>query len=151
MGFFEAVSQVIRKSFVFKGRARRKEYWSWALFGALLNIAVAIVVMMITSSSAVQTLVSTILGLLMFFPGISVAVRRLHDVDRSGWWIGGCYIIPLVYFALAAIGSGSMKLVAILSIPFIFGLVFLGILLLIWDFTEGTQGPNKYGEDPKRD
>lgn len=40
MGFFEAVSQVIRKSFVFKGRARRKEFWSWTLFSALLNIVV---------------------------------------------------------------------------------------------------------------
>lgn len=153
MGFFEAVSQVIRKSFVFKGRARRKEYWSWALFGFLLNIVVTVAVMMMSSSPTVQTWISGILALLMFFPGLSVAVRRLHDVDRSGWWIGGSYIVLAVYIAFTTIGgiNGLAKFMMVFSMLFVCVCIFFGVLMLVWNFTEGTHGPNKYGDDPKRD
>ena len=149
--FSEAVLQVIRKSFVFDGRARRKEFWSWSLFSALLNILATVAVMMTTSSSTAQTSVSLILSLLMFFPSLSVTVRRLHDVNRSGWWIGGYYIGIVVYTIFAIIGSGAMKFVLILSILFLLAALCWGILLLVWNFTEGTHGPNIYGKDPKRD
>ena len=160
MGFFEAVSQVIRKSFVFKGRARRKEFWSWTLFSALLNIVVTVALMMMSSSETVQTCVSLFLALLMFFPGFSVAVRRLHDVGRSGWWLGGYYIVTFVYMLILAslglenLGEESFSTAIVsgaLSLVFILIALIWAIVMLVWDFTEGTNGPNKYGEDPKRD
>lgn len=82
MGFFEAISQVIRKIFVFKGRARRKEYWSWMLFGFLIGIAT---VVFMSSVPDMSKWLSRIVQLL----GLSVAFRRLHDIGRSGWWYGG--------------------------------------------------------------
>ena len=160
MEFFEAVSQVIRKSFVFKGRARRKEFWSWALFSALFNVVVTVAVMMISSSETVQACVSLLLALLMFFPGLSVAVRRLHDVERSGWWLGGYYIVSFVFLLiLASLGldnleggaTGTTIVAGALSLVFILTALIWAIVMLVWDFTEGTNGPNKYGEDPKRD
>lgn len=160
MGFFEAVSQVFRKSFVFKGRARRKEYWSWVLFSALLNIVVAVAVMMMSSSATVQTCVSLLLAILMFFPGFSVAVRRLHDVDRSGWWLGGYYIVSFVYILILAFlgldnlgedATSATIVVGLLSLVFILAALIWAIVMLVWYFAKGTDGPNKYGEDPKRD
>lgn len=153
MGFFEAVSQVIRKSFVFKGRARRKEFWSWTLFSTLLNVAVTVAVMMMSSSETVQTCVSLLLALLMFFPGLSVAVRRLHDVERSGWWLGGYYIALVVYalFALMLAAGGCAKALLLFSIVLLIVALCWAIVMLVWNFTEGTNGPNEYGEDPKRD
>ena len=162
MVFFEAVSQVIRKSFVFKGRARRKEFWSWALFSALLNIVVAVAVIVMSSSETVQACVSLLLALLMFFPGFSVAVRRLHDVERSGWWLGGYYMMSFVYiivyvFLIASLGdleggiTGATIVFGVLSLVFILAALIWAIVMLVWNFTEGTNGPNKYGEDPKRD
>lgn len=162
MGFLEAVSQVIRKSFVFNGRARRKEFWSWALFSALLNIVVAVAVIVMSSSETVQACVSLLLALLMFFPGFSVAVRRLHDVERSGWWLGGYYMMSFVYiivyvFLIASLGdleggiTGATVVFGVLSLVFILAALIWAIVMLVWNFTEGTNGPNKYGEDPKRD
>lgn len=153
MGFLEAVSQVIRKSFVFNGRARRKEYWSWVLFSALLNIVVAVAAMMISSTETVQTCVSLIMNLLVFFPTLSVAIRRLHDVERSGWWYGGYYIALVVYalFGVILVAGSSVKPFVIFSIIFLVVALCWGVAMLVWSFTEGTNGPNMYGEDPKRD
>ncbi len=60
-----------------------------------------------------------IFGLIMFLPSISVAVRRLHDTDRSGWW-WWLWLIPLIGW----------------------------IILIIWYATVGTDGPNRFGPDP---
>lgn len=88
--------EVLRKYAVFSGRARRKEYWMFFLF----NIIVAIVIGFVTGfvsamlhiSPAVATLISIIYSLGVLIPSISVSVRRMHDLGRSGWWI----IVPIV-------------------------------------------------------
>ena len=171
MGFFEAVSQVIRKSFVFKGRARRKEYWSWVLFSFLSVIVFFPVLIVLAGSSPESALWAPALmflfGLLMFFPSLSVVFRRLHDVGRSGWWYGGYYLVSLVVSAIMFASTASLAVTglgnpeSLNSGALIGGGIFMmiyglaafvyAIVMLVWLFTEGTQGPNKYGNDPKRD
>ncbi|MFD8720709.1 uncharacterized membrane protein YhaH (DUF805 family) [Streptomyces sp. Ag109_O5-1] len=81
---------VLKKYAVFSGRARRQEYWMFALFNIIATIVLAIVGRVIGFPALVA-----IYSLAVLLPGLGVAVRRLHDTGRSGWaiLIG---IIPLV-------------------------------------------------------
>lgn len=90
--------QVLKKYAVFSGRARRKEYWMFVLF----NIIVAVVLSFIDSaagfsSSGEAGVLSSIYQLAVFIPSLAVAVRRMHDVNKSGWFI----LIPIYNLILA--------------------------------------------------
>jgi len=109
----------------FKGRARRSEYWYFVLGNFLLIIPFYILgIMGITNDNSALSIlgiaVYSILILATIVPGLAVAVRRLHDVNRSGWF----YFIGLI----PLIG---------------------GIILLVWFLTEGDRFTNNYGTDPK--
>ena len=128
MGFGEAVSTCFRKYAVFSGRATRPEYWYFVLFVYLLAIPlVAIAVATSRSGSdelsggaATAVVVISLAYLAVLLPTWAAAVRRLHDTDHSGWFLF-VSLIPLVG----------------------------GIILLVTLATDGTQGPNRYGADPK--
>ncbi len=112
MKFSESVSTCIKKYFVFEGRASRSEYW-W--FQLIVSPSYLI-------SEIVESEISYFfLGITLFtlIPAISAGVRRLHDTNKSGFFI-------LISF-----------------IPFIGGLV-----LLFFFITEGTKGKNRFGPDP---
>lgn len=121
---FQWYKKVVFENYVnFSGRARRSEYWYFALFNFLLAI-VAIVVdnvlgLNFEEGSGGPFYLLFLLGTLL--PGLAVMVRRLHDQNKSGWYV------------------------LIILVPLI-GSIWLLILL----FTEGTNGKNEYGEDPKR-
>ncbi|PZS21195.1 MAG: DUF805 domain-containing protein [Pseudonocardiales bacterium] len=94
--------KVFRQYADFAGRARRKEYWMFALFNVIVSIVVAIL------GSVLGTgLLSLFYMMAVLVPGVAVAVRRLHDTGRSAWWllialiplIGG--IVLIVFFATA--------------------------------------------------
>lgn len=118
MSFQEAVSSGLSRYFDFNTRSSRSEYWYWVLFVILLSIIAAVIDGIIFGAPILRTLVT--LGLLV--PGIAVGVRRLHDIDRSGWW----YLIALI--------------------PLIGALV-----LIYWFVQPGTQGSNEYGDNPLGD
>lgn len=82
---------VFKKYAVFSGRARRTEFWMFALFNFLASIVLSIVDGIVGSGGVLGSLY----GLAVFVPSLAVGVRRLHDTNRSGWWwfIG---LIPLV-------------------------------------------------------
>lgn len=133
MGFAEAVRSGFSNYVTFSGRARRSEYWYWALF-VILVTAVAFIIDGQLFPGSVTTQVGDgmasvqanggpvvgVAGLALFLPGLAVTVRRLHDTDRSGWWI-------------------LLGLVPLIGI----------IVLIVWYCTEGTRGPNRFGPDPK--
>ena len=100
----------------FAGRARRKEYWMFVLWNAIFAFGVGVLDALVGGGGVLFTLFS----LAYLLPWLSVNVRRLHDTDRSGWWI-------LVSF-----------------IPLVGGIWFLILMLL-----EGSRGVNRYGDDPK--
>lgn len=160
MSFGQAISTCFRKFVTFRGRARRSEYWYFVLFGILLGIPAGIIDTVMATASGNTTggrPVTGLLSLVLFLPRLSVAVRRLHDVNYSGWFIGGFFIalaVVLSMFIGLFIGvprGGDPNFATPLGIAVIAG--FLGLFgWVIWLFVltllRGTIGPNRYGEDP---
>lgn len=118
MNFGEAVRTVITERYAdFRGRARRSEFWWFALFYFVLMVFLGYVVDSVSESlSSILVLVAWA-GLLV--PYLAVGVRRLHDTDRTGWWI-------LIGF-IPIIGT---------------------IVLLVFFVQRGTPGTNRFGPDP---
>jgi len=114
MGFGQAISAGFSNYVNFRDRACRSEYWYWVLFVILGDIVTIIIDALIGAQ-----VTSSIFGLVVLIPGIAVSIRRLHDLDRTGWWILLGFI-PLIGW----------------------------IILLIWYVTKGTDGPNRFGPDP---
>jgi len=114
--------EVLKKYAVFSGRARRKEYWFFALFNLLITIALAF------ADTALGTvnpqygigMIGAVYSLAVLIPSIAVTVRRLHDTDRSGWWLL-LILVPLI---------GP-------------------IVLLVFMVLDSKEGDNRFGSNPK--
>ena len=136
MNFIQSISTCMRKYVTFSGRATRSEFWWFFLFTILVNLAatsqassfVPILLdgQVMTENESSYFLnnffflyLSTITSLILLLPSLAVAVRRLHDVGRSGWWI-------LIAFTVIGI-----------------------IPLLIWYVTDTKDEENVYGQNPK--
>lgn len=115
MTFSQAISTVFSKYAVFTGRASRPEFWWFALF----NVIASVVLGGIDQAVFGREILSVVYGLGVLLPGLGVAIRRLHDTDRSGWWllVG---LIPLIGW----------------------------IVLVYWYASEGTRGENRFGTSP---
>ncbi len=100
--------KVLKQYADFNGRARRKEYWMFVLFHIIfIFIAMALDnVLGLTFSSLPYGFIYALYALVLLIPGIAVAIRRLHDTGRSGWWIliglvpiiGGIWLLVLMVF-----------------------------------------------------
>ena len=108
----------------FSGRARRREYWFFSLFVAIISVVTYLIDytagLSFTIGKTDFGIIQTIVGLFFLIPSIAVTVRRLHDTDRSGVWYF-MVLIPLI------------------------GSIWLFVLTVL----NGTSGDNKYGSDPK--
>ncbi len=114
--------EALKKYVAFSGRARRKEYWYFALFNIIISIALA-VIDGVTGTLHAEVGVGLLSGLYtvaIVIPSLAVTFRRLHDTDRSGWWLL-LGLIPLV---------GA-------------------IVLLIFMVQDSKPGENRYGASPK--
>lgn len=76
---------VLRKYAEFNGRARRMEYWMFALINFGISILLSVVVGFVSETLA--SVVSVVYALGVLIPSIAVGIRRLHDTGRTGWWI----------------------------------------------------------------
>ena len=94
MSFAEAVSVCLNKYVTFSGRARRSEYWWFVLLGGGANV-----IAVIADNVAGTSIFAIIAGFGLFLPGLAVAIRRLHDTNRSGWW----YLLVFVPFGAVAL------------------------------------------------
>jgi uncharacterized membrane protein YhaH (DUF805 family) len=114
--------EALKKYAVFHGRSRRAEYWYFVLFNLIVAIVLAAIDSLLGTFSSAQNigLLSGIYSLAVLIPTLAVTIRRLHDIDRSGWWI----LINLV----PLIGT---------------------IVLLVFALMDGTPGDNRYGPNPK--
>ena len=155
----------------FSGRSRRMEFWMWQLFKFAV-VMVVMILMMVLGGAAIMGaangdpgavlaaggivmilyLLLMLFGLAIIIPDIAVAVRRLHDTDRSGWW----FIAPLAPYVVALLAGGmamaspdAAGAAGILALLCMLAVLGLAITLLVFYFTEGTRGPNRYGPDPK--
>lgn len=168
MGFAAAVRSCLRQYAGFGGRASRAEYWWFTLALFLAGLVAALIddlafgitvsggmegVLPAASGEGAQawaTLgqgpVASLLGILTFLPALAVAVRRLHDGERSGWLLLLPFAVafggPLVVFTFAPLFGGIVAGVWVL-------VFFAALLLPLWWFVQpGTPGPNAYGPDP---
>ncbi|WP_137181828.1 DUF805 domain-containing protein [Roseomonas sp. AR75] len=117
MSFQDAVRTCLNKYGTFTGRARRSEFWFFWLFNVLVQSASSILDAIVFSE--IQP-ITALTSLALLLPGLAVAVRRLHDNGRSGWWIL-IGLVPLVGW----------------------------IVLLVWYLSRGGDGPNRFGPDPR--
>ena len=115
--------EALKKYAVFSGRSRRMEYWYFVLFNLVVYIVLSLIDGLLGTFNIVQGvgLLSGIYSLAVLIPTLALWVRRLHDIDRTGWWVL-INLIPLV---------GT-------------------IVLLVFALTPGTPGSNQYGPDPKQ-
>jgi uncharacterized membrane protein YhaH (DUF805 family) len=119
MGFKDAISYCFRNYVGFKGRAARSEYWYWTLFVYLLLIVAWLIDMTVFGFNTTGVNPMTVLAsLATLLPTLAVSARRLHDVDRSGWW-------ALLIFTMVGY-----------------------IVLIYWACLRGTVGANRFGPDP---
>jgi uncharacterized membrane protein YhaH (DUF805 family) len=100
----------VKKYAVFKGRARRSEYWWFTLFYSIFIYGLLCIDVAVLYTGAI---LSNIFTFSLLLPALGVGVRRMHDVNKSGWFI----LVPIYNLVLAC--------------------------------TEGTSGPNRFGDDPK--
>ena len=89
MNFIQSISTCMRKYVTFSGRATRSEFWWFYLFTVLVNLVASFVgnLIFMSTFNIFFLYLSTITSLILLLPSLAVAVRRLHDVGRSGWWI----------------------------------------------------------------
>lgn len=131
MGFAKAVCTCYAKMLSFEGRARMAEYWWFALYQTLALIILFLLLGTLTpwevseapldknlASADVTGWVLAVGLFAIFFPSLALTVRRLHDIDKSGWW----YFICLVPFG--------------------------GIVLFVFMCMPGTPGRNRFGPSP---
>lgn len=111
---------VLKKYAVFSGRAQRKEYWFFVLFNVIIAFVLGIIdgIAGLTGAGGFG-LLGTLYSLAVLVPSLAVSVRRLHDTDRSGWWL----------------------LVGLVPI--------LGAIVLLVFFVQDSKPANQYGPNPK--
>ena len=133
----------------FWGRAPRAEYW-WFTGASLMITLMGDATDWAIGSEA--GIFDWALSLAFLIPGIAVTVRRLHDTDRSGWWIFSM-VVPAAMMAFEVVQAdlaglpddadpGALLMGGV--ILFFFG----AVALLIFSLQRGTNGPNRYGADP---
>ena len=108
---------VFKKYAVFKGRASRSEYWYFVLFNIIISIILLVICKLIGDQ---KNILRTVYGLAVMLPGIGLAMRRMHDINKSGWWIL-INLIPLL------------------------GLIWF----IVFACRDSQPGDNKYGPNPK--
>jgi len=148
-GFGEAISVCFNNFVTFRGRASRSEYWYFFLFCILLGLATAVIDMAIFGVDNDMSPINALTSLALFLPSLAVAVRRLHDTNRSGWWIGGFWIgligvLMMVGMVAAAKPNADNAIGGLLAVLGIGWLIF-GIVMLIFFCQRGNPGPNRFG------
>ena len=110
MDFKQAIQHVLQNYANFEGRACRSEFWYWALAMFIAHLVLEALGLRI---------LDWLFSLATIVPSFAVGARRLHDIDKTGWFVL-IALIPVVGW----------------------------IIMIIWGVTEGTKGPNQYGQDP---
>lgn len=133
--------KVLKNYINFSGRARRREFWMFTLISFIITSVINLIEYPLNTE-----ILSIVYEIGIFLPSFAVAVRRLHDVGKSGWWL----VLPNFIFLLAYIFilNGNFTSGLISTVSFVFVLVY-GIILLVWLCRESDAGRNKYGKNPK--
>jgi uncharacterized membrane protein YhaH (DUF805 family) len=161
----------LRRYADFRGRSQPVEFWMWMLFLLVATpVLVALDVVLglgghnpfdrmgsytvLTMLVAILTsggLLTWIFLLAALIPHYAVQVRRLHDTNRSGWWVLIPYA-PYIFTLLVIIIGGAAQSITMILLGALFSIVGLGgvITLIIFLCLEGTRGENDFGRDPRQ-
>lgn len=113
--FGEAVKLALTTNYCnFNGRSSRSEYWWFCLFSFIIGA-----ILSLFSGSTAGTVISGVVNLALLLPGLGLCVRRMHDIDKSGWWVL-INLIPLVGW----------------------------IIFIVWAVKDSQPTPNQYGPVP---
>jgi uncharacterized membrane protein YhaH (DUF805 family) len=126
MDFVNAIVSGYKGFVNFGGRTSRAPFWYWVLFQIIVGVIIAFVEgggHTVVEGASIQSNyqagpIAIVWNLINLLPGLAIGIRRLHDLDKSGWW---------TLIALTGIGA---------------------IVLLVWDGSKGTAGANRFGPDP---
>lgn len=148
MDIFTAVKSVYSKYATFSGRASRAEYWYFFLFTLIAGAAL----------SAIDATLASAFSIANFVPNLAVAVRRLHDTNRSGKLIVGLILVEVVLFLVIVVSfvaglsgaiGGDADVAAGGGIGVLVGVVLFVVLAIYWIYLmakRGDAGPNRYGD-----
>jgi uncharacterized membrane protein YhaH (DUF805 family) len=141
MFIFQSALQTLKKYADFKGRASREEFWCFFAFLIIANAVASFVGLLLGFGAAL----SGIVGALLIIPQLAVAVRRLHDLGKTGREL----VVPCVMLLAVPLAFAFRGI-----LPKIVALGFLGITLLVFAnlltlfLKKGSSIPNKYGAAP---
>ena len=120
VSFPDAIRLGFQNYFDFRSRSTRAEYWWWVLFVILTQQAL----------NVVNIRIGILFGLAVLIPGLALGTRRLHDINKSGWWL-------LMWFGIFLIRFGIFLIVPV-------------IVLIAWHTKRSDEVTNKYGPDPRQ-
>ncbi len=119
MNFGEAINSGFRNYFSFRGRSSRSAFWWWQLFVVICAAGLSVVDAELFGSTNDAGPLNSVFNLIVLIPSLALSVRRLHDTDRSGWWMF------IIFIPLAGI-----------------------IALIVWWCQRTQLGPNRFGAMP---
>ena len=157
----------------FSGRSRRMEYWMYTLGVVIMYVIFGVIAGVIVGGAAgfassggggrlaggmmgmfaslgLLGIILAVIWLALLIPSIAVTIRRLHDTNRSGFWIlayFGPYVLGYI-LAIAGAAAQSTPLIMLGGACSILGFV-MALVLLVFMFLPGTAGSNRFGPDPK--
>ena len=157
--FIDAIKRGFQNYFKFSGRATRAEYWWFILFTQLLNFVGIVPVL--------GWIIAPLVSIASIIPSISLSVRRLHDIGKSGWWMMVWVGIGLIWvfwsiFLLSGVDSivdenwireesdAFWLRVWVSAGVLLIASIALMIVWVVWFVRKGDKGPNKYGLDPRQ-
>jgi uncharacterized membrane protein YhaH (DUF805 family) len=120
VSFPDAIRLGFQHYFDFRSRSTRAEYWWWVLFVILTQQAL----------NVVNIRIGILFGLAVLIPGLALGTRRLHDINKSGWWL-------LMWFGIFLIRFGIFLIVPV-------------IVLIVWHTKPSDEETDKYGPDPRQ-
>ena len=140
--------RALRRSFQFRGRANRAEYWWFTAFSAAPGVVFSVLEGAGVEPQLLLNQLDTAISALLLLPSFSAGVRRLHDVDRSAWWIGATLPLLLVWLLAIGFADGGSGLQMLILWGGLLGLLAYFVMALVWFTRPGTPGPNRFGENP---
>lgn len=156
----------------FSGRASRAEFWWFFLFVMIIYVLALFLVGglnrglaglnpgadLVQGTFSGSVIVIALYWLFLLIPTLAVQIRRLHDINRSGWWLGAFWLLYILYMGVAfrmmstaaSNPAGPPPNMGGFAAFGIFALAFFvySIVLLVFFCLRGTQGPNRFGDDP---
>ena len=133
MNLTQSIKTCFKKYATFSGRASRDEYWYWVICVIVASIVINTINDIIFPENKILLLIFI---WVMLLPNLAINIRRLHDLNLSGWWL-----LPNFFVFVHPLNHIVSIIVALL-------LGIYGIVLLVFFFKKGTIGDNRYGKDP---